>query len=190
MPIFAAKVLHGGAHTLGFLMGASGVGALIAALALAARRTVLGLGRVVTLSAGAFGLGLIGFGLSRYLWVSLLLMLVTGGSMMQQMAASNTILQTIVEENKRGRVMSFYSMAFMGMAPFGSLLAGGLADRIGAPRTLMLGGSLCVLGAVAFALYLPKVRQLIRPIYSELGIIPEVAMAVQSASALRTPPEE
>ena len=190
MPIFAGKVLHGGPHTLGFLMGASGVGALAAAMALAARRSVLGLGRLVAISAAVFGAGLIGFGLSRMLWLSLLLMLITGGSMMQQMAASNTILQTIVEEDKRGRVMSFYSMAFMGMAPFGSLLAGALAGRIGAPRTLMLGGSVCLLGAAAFALYLPKVRQLVRPIYSELGIIPEIAMAVQSASALRTPPEE
>jgi MFS family permease len=190
MPIFAGKVLHGGPHTLGFLMGASGVGALAAAMALAARRSVLGLGRLVAISAATFGAGLIGFGLSRMLWLSLLLMLITGGSMMQQMAASNTILQTIVQEDKRGRVMSFYSMAFMGMAPFGSLLAGALAGRIGAPRTLMLGGSVCLLGAAAFAFYLPKVRQLVRPIYSELGIIPEIAIAVQSASALRTPPEE
>jgi MFS family permease len=190
MPIFAGRVLHGGPHTLGFLMGASGVGALAAAMALAARRSVLGLGRLAALSAGTFGVGLIAFGLSRVLWLSLLLMLVTGGSMMQQMAASNTILQTIVDEDKRGRVMSFYSMAFMGMAPFGSLFAGALAGRIGAPRTLMLGGSMCVVGAAAFALYLPKIRELVRPIYSELGLIPEVAMAVQSASALRTPPEE
>jgi len=190
MPIFAGKVLHGGAHTLGFLMGASGVGALAAAFALAARRTVLGLGRVVPLAAAIFGAGLIGFGLSRFLWLSLILMLVTGGAMMQQMAASNTILQTIVDEGKRGRVMSFYSMAFMGMAPFGSLLAGALANSIGAPRTLILGGSICIVGSAVFTLYLPKIRTLIRPIYSELGIIPEVALAVQSTSSLHTPPEE
>jgi len=190
MPIFAGQVLHGGAHTLGFLMGASGVGALIGAAKLAARRSVLGLGRVVPLAAALFGGGLIGFWLSRALWLSLLLMLVTGGAMMQQMAASNTILQTIVDEDKRGRVMSFYSMAFMGMAPFGSLLAGTLANHIGAPKTLFFGGCLCILGAVAFSFYLPTIRKLIRPIYAEMGILPELARGVQTASALQTPPED
>jgi len=190
MPIFAGQVLHGGAHTLGFLMGASGVGALIGAAKLAARRSVLGLGRVVPLAAALFGGGLIGFWLSRALWLSLLLMLVTAGAMMQQMAASNTILQTIVDEDKRGRVMSFYSMAFMGMAPFGSLLAGTLANHIGAPKTLFFGGCLCILGAVAFSFYLPTIRKLIRPIYAEMGILPELARGVQTASALQTPPED
>src|SRR5205807_10449772 len=138
VPIFAAKVLRGGADTLGFLMGASGVGALGGAAVLAARRSVLGLGRVIPLAAAAFGIGLVGFGLSHFLWLSLAMMLITVGAMMQQLAASNTILQTIVEEDKRGRVMSFYSMAFMGMAPFGSLLAGFLAQKIGAPYTLAI----------------------------------------------------
>jgi MFS family permease len=188
MPIFAGTILHGGAHTLGFLMGASGIGALIGALSLAARKTVLGLGRIVPISAALFGCGLIGFGLSRNLLVSILLMLVTGGAMMQQMAASNTILQTIVEDDKRGRVMSFYSMSFMGMAPFGSLLAGALAARIGAPNTLMIGGVFCIAGAAWFAHYLPKIRAFVRPIYRELGIIPEIALGVQNASVLRTPP--
>jgi MFS family permease len=189
MPIFAGTVLHGGPHTLGFLMGACGVGALMGAMSLAARKTVLGLGRLVPMATALFGAGLIGFGLSRILWLSMLLMLVTGGAMMEQMAASNTILQTIVEEDKRGRVMSFYSMAFMGMAPFGSLLAGALAARIGAPDTVMLGGAVCIAGAAWFAHYLPTIRHFIRPIYRELGIIPEIALGVQSASALRTPPE-
>ena len=129
MPIFAAQRLQGGPHTLGFLMGAVGVGALVSALSLAARRTVLGLGRMIPLSTVAFGGGLIFFGMSRNLWVSLLLMLVCGFGLMQQMAASNTIIQTIVEEGKRGRVMSFYTVAFMGMAPFGSLLAGAWLAR-------------------------------------------------------------
>lgn len=190
MPIFAGGVLHGGAHTLGFLMGASGVGALFGAMSLAARRTVLGLGRVVPFAAAVFGAGLIGFSLSRYLWLSLLLMLITGGAMMEQMAASNTILQTIVDDDKRGRVMSFYSMAFMGMAPFGSLLAGALANRIGAPDTLLLGGALCIAGAAWFATRLPQIRKLVRPIYQQLGIIPELATGIQTASALTTPPEE
>lgn len=190
MPIFAGQVLHGGAHTLGFLMGASGIGALIGALSLAARRTVLGLGKVIAASAAIFGAGLIGFGLSRQLWLSLILMLFTGGAMMQQMAASNTILQTIVDDDKRGRVMSLYSMSFMGMAPFGSLFAGWLANRIGAPRTVVVSGTLCLFGAAWFIASLPTIRKAVRPIYAELGILPEIATAVQTASTLLTPPQE
>ena len=190
MPIFAGNVLHGGAHTLGFLMGASGVGALAAALMLAARKSVLGLGRVVPIAAAIFGAGLIAFGYSRLLALSLVLMLVTGGAMMEQMAASNTILQTIVDEDKRGRVMSFYSMAFMGMAPFGSLLAGGLAARIGAPNTLAISGVVCILGAAWFAIHLPELRRHVHPVYVRLGIISEIASGIQNASVLRMPPEE
>lgn len=190
MPIFAAKVLHGGAHTLGFLMGASGVGALVGAIFLASRKSVLGLGRIVPLAAASFGVGLIALGLSRFLWLSLVLMLFVGGAMMTQMATSNTILQTIVEDDKRGRVMSFYSMAFLGMAPFGSLLAGALANRLGAPRTVMISGSICIAGAAWFASQLRAIRELVHPIYRKLGIIPEIATGIQSASALLTPPEE
>jgi MFS family permease len=190
MPIFAADILHGGPHTLGFLMGASGVGALAGALMLAARKSVLGLGRVMAMAAALFGAGLIAFAFSRNLALSLALMLVTGGAMMTQMAASNTILQTIVEEDKRGRVMSFYSMAFLGMAPFGSLLAGGLAARIGAPDTLLISGAICIVGAGWFAAHLPELRQHVRPVYVRLGIISEIASGIQNASVLRTPPEE
>ncbi len=190
MPIFAGQVLHGGPHTLGFLMGASGIGALAGAISLAARRSVLGLGRVIAASAAIFGAGLIGFGLSRQLWLSLFLMLFTGGAMMQQMAASNTVLQTIVEDDKRGRVMSLYSMSFMGMAPFGSLFAGWLANRIGAPRTVILSGVLCLVGAAWFILSLPTIRKAVRPIYAELGILPALATGVGAASSLLTPPED
>jgi MFS family permease len=189
MPIFAGQVLHGGPHTLGFLMAASGIGALAGALSLAARRSVLGLGKVITVSAAIFGAGLIGFGWSRQLWLSLILMLFTGGAMMQQMAASNTILQTIVDDDKRGRVMSLYSMSFMGMAPFGSLFAGWLADRIGAPHTVIISGVLCVFGAGWFMLSLPTIRKAVRPIYAELGILPAMATGVGAASSLLTPPE-
>src|SRR5262249_16519205 len=140
MPIFAADILGGGATVLGFLTGASGVGALIGALYLASRNTVLGLGNTIVLATALFGLGLVGFALSRALWISLLVLLVTGLGMMVQMAASNTILQTIVDDDKRGRVMSFYSMAFLGVAPFGSLFAGALARSIGAPSTVLAGG--------------------------------------------------
>ncbi|HKD02032.1 MAG TPA: MFS transporter [Terriglobales bacterium] len=190
MPIFAAQVLRGGAHTLGFLMGASGVGALGGAVILAARRSILGLGRMVPAAAATFGAGLIAFGFSRNLWLSLALMPLVGGAMMIQMAASNTILQTIVEDDKRGRVMSLYSMAFLGMAPFGSLLAGELAARFGAPRTVMMTGSLCVLGSAWFAVRLPEIRRVVRPIYAGLGILPEVAAGLEAVSVLETPPED
>ncbi len=190
MPIFAGRVLHGGAHTLGFLMGAVGVGALIGAVRLAARRTVLGLGRVLPMTAAGFGASLIAFAASRQLWLSLILLVVTGFCFMQQMASSNTILQTIVENEKRGRVMSFYSISFQGVAPFGSLIAGAAASRIGAPYTLMIGGAICVVGAALFALQLPAIRKLIRPIYAQMGIIPEVAKGLHAATVLQQPPEE
>jgi MFS family permease len=183
MPIFAVQILHGGPHTLGLLMACIGVGALAGAITLAGRRTVLGLGRVIAISAAIFGGALVGFGLSRALWVSMLLLLVSGFGMMRHMAASNTILQTILEEEKRGRVMSFYAMALAGMSPFGSLLAGAVAAKIGAPWTVVMSGALCVAGAALFARELPKLRRLVRPIYVQLGILPEVAAGLQSASA-------
>jgi MFS family permease len=185
MPIFAANVLHGGAHTLGFLMGAVGVGALYGAMRLASRKTVVGLGRVIPLMAGVFGGGLIAFSLSRWLYLSLPLMFITGFGMMQQMASSNTILQTIVPDERRGRVMSYYTMAFFGMAPFGSLLAGSLASRFGAPRTLFIGGVCCIVGAFWFWSKLSEIRRLVRPIYVTLGLVPEVATGLQSASDMR-----
>ena len=190
MPIFAGSILHGGAHTFGFLMGASGVGALIGAVSLAARRSVLGLGRMIAVTAAGFGASLVAFAASHQLWLSLLLLVVTGFTFMQQMAASNTILQTISEDEKRGRVMSFYSMAFQGVAPFGSLIAGAVANHIGAPRTLMFGGTMCVAGAALFAWKLPALRQLVRPIYMQMGIIPEVARGIQAASLMQEPPHE
>jgi MFS family permease len=162
----------------------------VGAVTLAMRKTVLGLGKLTAISAGLFGASLICFAFSRFLWLSLLLMMVTGLGMMRQLAASNTILQTIVEEDKRGRVMSYYAMAFMGMAPFGSLLAGIAARRIGAPWTLAAGGALCLAGTLWFAGQLAVIRRLIRPIYLQLGIIPELASGIQAASALQTPPED
>jgi MFS family permease len=171
MPIFAAQVLHGGPHTLGFLLGASGVGALISAVSLALRKTVRGLTTMIQLSAALFGLGLIGFGLSRFLPLSLMLMLIVGFGMMQGMAASNTVIQTLVPDDKRGRVMSFYTMAFMGMAPFGSLLAGSLAHHFGAPHAVMITGAFCVAGSIWFTTQLKSIRQAMRPVYIELGII-------------------
>jgi MFS family permease len=186
MPVFAATVLHGGPHTLGFLMGAMGVGALISALSLAARRNVRGLIRMIPVAAAVFGVGLMGFGLSRTFWLSMAMALVAGAGMMQGMAASNTIIQTLTSEDKRGRVMSYYTMAFMGMAPFGSLLAGIMAHAIpstpvwiftgmvltGPQWTVMINGLAIVLGAAWFATRLPALRVVVRPIYQEMGIIP------------------
>ncbi len=176
MPVFARDVLHGGPHTLGFLLGASGVGALAGAIYLAARKSILGMGRWIALAAGIFGAGLIAFSLSRVFWLSLLLMLVTGFGMIVQMASSNTVLQTIVDEDKRGRVMSFYAMAFRGMVPFGNLLAGIMANRLGAPLTLMIGGGCCVVGSVFFARNLPAMRDMVRPIYRRMGIFSDENM--------------
>jgi MFS family permease len=172
MPIFAARVLHGGPHTLGFLMGAMGVGALVSALSLAARKSVRGLIRMIPIAAAVFGLGLIGFGLSRTFWLSMIMVFIAGMGMMQGMAGSNTVIQTIVSEDKRGRVMSYYTMAFMGMAPFGSLLAGTMAHAIGAPWTVIINGAVVVLGGAWFMTQLPALRLVIRPIYREMGILP------------------
>jgi MFS family permease len=186
MPIFARDVLHGGPNTLGVLTGSMGVGALISAAYLATRKSVLGLGRVIPIVTTIFGTGLILFGMSRWLPLSMIVLLFTGFGMMQQMAASNTILQTIVDEDKRGRVMSFYSMSFQGMAPFGSLLAGWMAAKIGAPHTVMICGVICMVGAAIFVTQLKMIRQLVRPIYVRLGILPEMATGVQQASNLQT----
>jgi MFS family permease len=175
MPVIAKDVLHGDAHTLGFLTAASGMGALAGAVYLASRQSILGLGKIIALAGSGFGLGLLAFSLSRLLWLSLLLMLLTGFGTMVQMASSNTVLQTIVDDDKRGRVMSFYAMAFLGMAPFGSLLAGGLASKIGAPMTIMLGGVSCIFGAIMYMRKLPVLRELVRPIYVRMGIMAEVA---------------
>jgi predicted MFS family arabinose efflux permease len=171
MPAIAANVLHGGPHTLGYLMTASGVGALGGAFYLASRRSVLGLGRVMVAATAVFGVALVAFSLSRVLWLSLLLLPFIGGGMMVETASTNTILQTIVSDDMRGRVMSFFTMAFLGTAPLGSLLAGFVADRIGPMDTIMVGGAACVIGAAVFSVRLPKLRAHVRPIYIERGIL-------------------
>lgn len=185
LPVFATEVLGGGPHTLGFLVSAAGLGALSAALYLASRSTVRGLGRVIVVAASLFGAGLVAFALSRTAWLSLGLLLVTGFGVMATTASINTVLQTIVDDDKRGRVMSLYTMAFMGMAPFGGLLAGTLASRIGAPGTVLLGGVATLATALAFAYRLPSLREDVLPIYRRLGIIPEVATGLGTATELR-----
>ncbi len=151
MPVIARDVLSGGADTFGYLITASGVGAVIGALYLAVRKSVAGLSTLLPVALGIFGIGLIALSQSRVFWLSLPLMLLTGFGMMALMASNNTILQTIVDDDKRGRIMSLYTTSFLGIAPFGSLLAGALASRIGAPDTLMYGGIVCLLAVMLFA---------------------------------------
>jgi MFS family permease len=189
MPIFAADVFHGGPHTLGLLMTASGCGALAGALWLAARKSVVGLGRVIPSASALFGAGLICFSFAPGLWIAIPFMVVTGFGFMTQMAASNTVIQTIVDDEKRGRVMSFYMMAFLGTVPFGSLISGWLSSRIGAPHTLLVGGICCTAGAAWFARELPAIRRAVRPIYVRMGILPEMATAISSTAELTVPPE-
>ena len=173
-PIFAKEILHGGSETLGFLMAASAMGAFIASVYLSSRSTVVGLEKAVALAPALLGSGFIVFSLSRTLWFSLLAMVVIGFSVVFQLASSNTVLQTIVDEDKRGRLMSFCSMAFMGMVPFGNLFSGWLASKIGAPNTLMINGIFCILGSLIFIKQLKLLTRLIRPIYVKLGLVPNL----------------
>ena len=173
MPVFAKDILLGGPRVLGFLMGAVGLGALGGAVYLASRKTVVGLARMIPIAAAVFGLSLSAFAFSHVLWISLPLMLFTGFGQMVQMASSNTLLQTIVDDDKRGRVMSLYVTAFMGMVPIGSLMAGSLASSIGTPWTVFVGGVACIIGAALFARSLPALRKAIHPIYVRKGILPD-----------------
>jgi len=184
MPAFASDVLHGGAHAFGALVAASGAGAFVGAVSLAIRKSVLGLGRRIAVAAALFGVALIVFGLSRNLWLSLAVLPFTGFGLIQQLASCNTIIQTIVDDDKRGRVMAFYSMAFRGIMPFGSLLAGSLASAFGAPATVIIGGGICLAGSLWFARSLPEIRAHVRPIYVRLGILPEVAAGLHQASSV------
>ena len=171
-PMFATDVFHGDAHTLGLLAAAVGVGALVGALYLATRRSVRGLGRVIVASVTMLGLGLAGFAAVTNEWIAVAILVVTGFGMMAQMASSNTILQTLVDDNKRGRVMSIYTMAFLGTTPVGSLMAGALAGRIGPRLTVLIGGVACLAGAALFARALPGLRRQVAPHYARLGIPP------------------
>jgi MFS family permease len=189
MPVFATDVFHGGPHTLGLLMTSSGCGALVGALWLAGRRSVVGLGRLIPTAAAVFGAGLIAFSLSPLLWLAIPCLVLAGFGFMVQMASSNTIIQTIVDDEKRGRVMSFYMMAFLGTAPFGSLMAGWMSSRIGPAHTLQVGGFCCLAAAAWFARGLPALRAVVRPIYVRLGILPEMASGLSTAAEVTTPPE-
>ncbi|KAB0669682.1 MFS transporter [Oryzomonas sagensis] len=182
IPVFAKEVLHGGAHTFGFLMTAAGCGALIGTLYLASRRSVVGLGRIIVLAVILFAVGIALFALSSYLPLSLAALAMAGFGSITLVASCNTILQTILEEDKRGRVMSFFTMAFMGMAPFGSLGAGAMADIVGVRYTLLIGAGFCLAGAGIFARNLPKIREKIRPLYIRMGIIREITLGMDVAN--------
>lgn len=171
VPVIAEQVLKGGAESLGFLMAASGVGALTGGIYLTTRQTILGIGKLIALAPAILGIGLIAFSLSRFLPLSLFTMLFVGLGTILQIAASNTFLQTIVEDDKRGRLMSLYTMSFLGMIPVGNLLGGFLASHIGAPNTLIIDGIVCILGSIIFSRQLPALRQMMRPIYEEKGIL-------------------
>jgi MFS family permease len=178
MPIFAAEVLHGGPNTLGILTACVGAGALVGTISLTMRRSIVGLARRIAVATAVCGAGLIAFGLSHFLWLSILILPFLGFGLMQQMAPSNTILQTIVDDEKRGRVMSFYAMSFLGMVPFGSLLAGAIAARWGAPSAVMFNGVVCLAASLLFARKLPAIRKVVRPIYVRMGIVPDTSTRV------------
>jgi MFS family permease len=185
MPIFADQILHGGARALGLLMGASGVGALVGALALAMRSGLRGLGRWVMLSSAGFGSSLILFAFSRWFWLSLVLLVPAGFSMMLQMASSNTLIQAMVPDRLRGRVMAVYSMMFMGMAPLGALFAGAVARSLGAPVTVAIGGAVCLMGSAIFASRLPALRVEARQLIIAQGMAggePAEEMTIRSTS--------
>jgi MFS family permease len=188
MPVFAKDILHGGPHTYGFLLAAAGCGALMGAIFLALRTTVAGLENVIPRTAALFGFAIIAFAFSHDQWLSMFILVFAGFGLMVEMAASNTVLQSIVDEDKRGRVMSFYVMCAMGTAPIGSLLAGFVADQIGAPKTLWIGGVCCIFSALLFKRKLPQLKDMIRPIYIQKGILPEVASGLQSDAQLPKPP--
>jgi len=190
MPVFAKEILHGGSDTFGFLMGAAGLGALLGAVYLASRESVLRLGKIIPSAASMFGAGLIIMAFIKVVPLTLLLMVFVGLGLMLHTASSNTILQTITDDDKRGRVMSFYTMAIMGTAPFGSLIAGYLAKTIGTQETIAVGGISCLIGAFFFLRKLPELKNIVRPVYERMRIIPEVATGIQTASEPSTGSQE
>jgi MFS family permease len=171
MPVFASEIFHGDAHTLGILLSASGLGAMVGAVFLASKKSVLGLGKIMVITGSLFGVGIVFFSMSRIWWLSLTLLAITGLTLIMIIASANTFLQTIAEDAKRGRLMSLFTIAFIGMVPFGSLLSGWMAKRIGAPHTLFIDGLVCTAGAIVFGTRIPKMKKHVRPIYIEKGIL-------------------
>lgn len=188
LPIFSGEILHRGSGLYGLLFSAAGAGALAGALLLAARESVRGLTRWIAVAPAIMGLGLIVLGLSSWIWLSVLAMPVIGFGLLVQLASSNTLLQTLVEDQMRGRVMSLYSMAFMGMVPLGSLLAGCMARLLGAPAAVVINGLWCLVGAFLFYRQLTSAHRQIHPIFVRKGIVREATPAAPQAAALQNPP--
>jgi predicted MFS family arabinose efflux permease len=186
MPLFADSIFHAGPRGLGLLMGASGVGALASTLTLAAKRELRGLGRWITWASLGFGASMVSFALSRWFWLSVLLLVPVGFCMMLQMASSNTLIQAMVPDALRGRVMAVYAMMFMGMAPFGALFAGAVAHHIGAPLTVALGGVACVTGALAFGRTWPSMRGEARQLVLAQGMYGGEPPDEMTGAALKT----
>jgi MFS family permease len=182
IPVFAKEILHGGAHTFGFLMTAGGCGALVATMYLASRNSVLGLGKLIVLAGFLFALGVASFAVSSNITISFASLVIAGFGAITMIASSNTILQTILEEHMRGRVMSFFAVAFLGMAPFGSFGAGTMAGIIGPRETLLIGAVCCLGSTLLFSRQLPGIRESVRPIYIKMGIIREVAEGMETAA--------
>ncbi len=185
MPAYVDKMLKGDSHTLGFLMSAAGAGALTAALYLASRKTVIGLGKIIAINTLVFGIGLIGISLSTTLWVSLITMSLIGFSMIASVASINTLIQTLTDEDKRGRVMSFYAMTLMGMSPIGNLCTGSVASVIGLSLTLLFGGIVIIVAGFWFESIRPTLRKYTRPVYLKKGIITEIAVGTQTTDTLQ-----
>ncbi|MBN1533144.1 MAG: MFS transporter [Spirochaetes bacterium] len=187
LPVFAVHVLGGGSHTYGFLVASTGCGALGGTLYLASRKSVVGLGRLILACLSISGVALLALGFSGSPVLAAALLAVVGFGLIVSIASCNTMIQTIVDEDKRGRVMSFYTMSFMGTAPLGSLFSGSVSSAIGVPPTIVIGGIMSLAGAAFFARRLPDIRRKVRPIYRRMGIIPEVAMGIQSATDIHEP---
>lgn len=182
MPVFAKHVFHGGAHTMGFLMSSAGAGALCGAIYLASRKNVVGLIRHIYIYGIVFGFAMIAFSLSAYLPLAMGMLFIAGYGMIVTTASCNTILQTISDEDKRGRVMSFYTIAFIGVSTFGNLLYGFFAGIIGTALTVGFGGCFVIISSVIFSFELPEIRKIVRPIYIKNGIIKEIETALQAVN--------
>ena len=185
LPAFASDVLGGGADTLGALTAATGLGALAGAISLASRSTVVGLGRLISQTTAIFGVSLVAFSASRSPYLSAAILVVTGASLLTTTASINTVLQTLVDEEKRGRVMSIYSMAFIGGSSVGGVIGGAIARALGAPIAVAIAGAGCMALGAWFARILPSLRAMARPVYREMGILPELAVGVRGANSVR-----
>jgi MFS family permease len=187
MPIFAAKIHGGGADVMGLMLGAVGLGALAGALFLARRVELRGLGRIIMVTTIGFGFGLVVFSASHLFWLSLVILLGVGFCWMVLIAACNTVLQALAEDEMRGRVMSVFSMMLVGMAPFGSLIGGWLADRIGAPLVVAIGGLFCAVAGALFAWQLPSLREAALPILIARGMIPDPLNPISEVAVMARP---